>query len=355
LDYLYCTQGAIYVICYTIAMSALPVAKDEYSMLLKHIKQEIAEGLSRAKEAYNREKVITYWKIGKAISKHLLENKTRADYGRQLYARLSQDLGIGERLLYQMTQFYNAYPNLKLSQNLNWSHYRVLTSVKDERQRNILEHKAANENWSKRTLENFIKEDKEKNTKPLKSKSRKHRRLSVFKGRLYTYSIFKDDYAENILIDCGFSIYHETEVSKFNAKIVKTVKTGTGYKLIKSNAAYKHLYTYKAFVKKIIDGDTIWVIVDCGFKTWVHQKIRFRGVDAPGITTQKGVQAYKFVSKELKGLPFIIIKSHGRDKYGRYLADIFYLKGKEDPQVVLNKGIFLNQKLLDEGLAEREY
>ncbi len=336
-------------------MSALPVVKDKYSILLKHIKHEIAKGLERAKEAYNQQKLITYWRIGEAISKHLLENKTRADYGRQLYARLSQDLSIGERLLYQITQFYNAYPNLKPSQNLNWSHYRVLTSIKDERQRNILEHKAANENWSKRELESFIKEDREKSAKTLKPKSKRHKRLSVFKGRLYTYSIFKDDYAKNILIDCGFNIYHETEVANFNAKIVQTVKTSTGYKLVKSNATYRHLYTYKAYVKKIIDGDTIWVIVDCGFKTWVHQKIRFRGVDAPGITTQKGLKAFKFVSRELKGLPFIIIKSHGRDKYDRYLTDIFYLKGEKDPQVVLNKGIFLNQRLLDKGLAEREY
>ena len=141
-------------------MSALPVAKDEYSILLKHIKHEITKGVERAKEAYNQQKLITYWRIGEAISKHLLENKTRADYGRQLYARLSQDLSIGERLLYQMTQFYNAYPNLKPSQNLNWSHYRLLTSIKDQKQRSILEYKAAEENWSKRTLENFIKEDK---------------------------------------------------------------------------------------------------------------------------------------------------------------------------------------------------
>jgi endonuclease YncB( thermonuclease family) len=97
------------------------------------------------------------------------------------------------------------------------------------------------------------------------------------------------------------------------------------------------------------------VIVDCGFKTWVHQKIRFRGINAPGITTRKGVEAFKFVCKELKSLPFIVMKSHGRDKYGRYLSDIFYLKGEEDPLVVLKKGIFLNQRLLEEKLAEREY
>jgi hypothetical protein len=112
--------------CNTAITSVLLVARGTYSILLKHIEQEIAKGLSRAKEAYNREKVITYWRIGNAISEHLLENKARANYGRQLYARLSQDLGVGERLLYQITQFYNAYPKFKPSQNLNWSHYRLL-------------------------------------------------------------------------------------------------------------------------------------------------------------------------------------------------------------------------------------
>ena len=336
-------------------MKNLNAAEESYSILLKRIKQEIARGLSRAQEAYNRQKLITYWKIGRAVSRHLSRYEESINYGKRLYSRLSQDLGVSERMLYLITNFYNTYPEFKPSQNLNWSHYRVLTSIKDKKQRNILESKASNENWSKRALEDFIKEDKEKSAKTLKAKSKRHKKLSVFKGRLYTYSIFKDDYAKNILIDCGFNIYHETDVVSFPVKIVQTVKTDTGYKLKKSNATYKHLYTYKAYVKKIVDGDTIWVIVDCGFKTWVHQKIRFRGVDAPGITTKKGAKAFKFVCKELKGLPFIIMKSHGRDKYGRYLSDVFYLKREKDPRVVLNKGIFLNQRLLDEGLAIKEY
>jgi len=336
-------------------MRALNTAKDPYSILLKHIKQEIAKGLSRAQEAYNRQKLITYWKIGRAISQHLSQYKESINYGKRLYSRLSQDLGVSERMLYLITSFYNAYPHFKPSQNLNWSHYRVLTSIKDERQRNILESKASNENWSKRALEDFIKADKEKSVKILKPKIVRHRRLSVFKGRLYTYSIFKTDYAKNILIDCGFNIYHESGIAKFSGRFVGTVKTKTGYKLIKSNATYKHLYTYKAYVRKIIAGDTIWVIIDCGFKTWVHHKIRFRGINAPGITTKKGVEAFKFVRKELQNLPFIIMKSHGRDKYGRYLSDIFYLRGEKDPQTVLKKGIFLNQRLLDEGLAVREF
>lgn len=331
-------------------MATVSISKNSYSNLLKQLKEEIAQGLVRAQKAYDREKIITYWKIGKSISKHLLKNKDRADYGKKLYKRLSEDLSIGERLLYQMSQFYNAYPKLKPSQNLKWSHYRLLTSVKDEKKRNFLESKASNDNWSKRTLENFLKENIKKEVKFVKSPVKT--KLSVSKGRLYTYKLFKDKYADELLIDCGFNIYKESEMFSFGSNFVETVKTEEDYKFIKSNATKKHLYTYKAYINKIIDGDTLWVNIDCGFKIWVKQKIRLRGINTQSIETKGGVVAKKFLEKEFKGLSFVIIKSHGRDKYDRYLMDLFYLKGEQEPLNVLDKGVFLNQVLLDKGLAE---
>ncbi|MCK4993996.1 MAG: hypothetical protein KAS13_02955 [Candidatus Omnitrophica bacterium] len=338
---------------YNISMTNVSIPEASYSNLLKHIKKEIAEGLANAQKAYDKEKVIAYWKIGQSISKHLSKNKDRADYGKKLYKRLSGDLGIGERLLYQMSQFYNTYPNLKPTHNLKWSHYRLLTSVKDQEKRNLFESKVSDDNWSKRALENFIKEDKEQDVKPEKPHVKKKGKLSISKGRLYAYKIFKDEYADNMLIDCGFNTYKESEVANFSSEFVETVKTESDYKFIKSTANRKQLYTYKAYIKKIIDGDTMWVNIDCGFKIWAKQKIRLRGIDTPGIETKKGIESFKFVCKALKNLPFIIIKSHGRDKYDRYLSDIFYLKGEEGPLVVLEKGAFLNQVLLDENLAAR--
>jgi len=324
---------------------------NSYARLLKQIQQEISEGLSRAQRAYEKEKVIAYWRIGKAISLHLGEHKENAEYGKQLYASLARDLHLGERLLYQISQFYNTYPTLKPSENLKWSHYRLLATIPGREQRSILEHKVSNNNWSPRELDSFIKEDREKP----KPKSPRIKKLSLIKGRLYTYSVFKDDYAENTLVDCGFNIYRESNATNIPSRFVETAKVGSNdYNLVKSNATAKHLYTYKAYVKKIIDGDTIWVIVDCGFKTWVHQKLRLRGIDAPGITTKEGMESYKFVCEQLKGLPFVVIKTHGRDKYDRYLADILYLEGSNDPQEVLRRGVFLNQRLLDNRLAINE-
>ena len=52
-------------------------------------------------------------------------------------------------------------------------------------------------------------------------------------------------------------------------------------------------------------------------------------------------------------LPFAIVKTYNRDKYRRYLADIFYLPDNKDVYAVAQKGMYLNQELIDEGLAER--
>jgi endonuclease YncB( thermonuclease family) len=178
--------------------------------------------------------------------------------------------------------------------------------------------------------------------------------LSIVKGQFYTYLLFKAAYAENILVDCGFSVYWESDLAQYAGNYAQILKTETGYQFTKISPDEKKLYTYKACVKKIVDGDTIWLDIDCGFKIWANQKIRLRGINAPEITTPKGRQAYKYVCNALNGLPFVVIKSHGRDKYDRYLIDIFYLKGETDPQVVLEKGNFLNQELLDHGLAVRQ-
>ena len=43
--------------------------------------------------------------------------------------------------------------------------------------------------------------------------------------------------------------------------------------------------------------------------------------------------------------------THATDR--RYLADLRYLPGEPDPQVVLKKGRYLNRELLDKRLARR--
>lgn len=334
-------------------MNIIKSEENSYSQLLLELKAELAEGLARAQLAYEREKIIAYWKVGESIATHLLANKDRAGYRNQLYKRLSEDLTIGERLLYQMTQFYNAYPNFEPVKNLKWSHYRILTSIKDQGMRNILQEKVSNSNLSIRKLEQEIKQAAEPVAQQVEQKSAKPKKLRVTKGKLYTYRVFKEEYTDNLLVDCGFNIYRETDLTSFNGQYLESAKEQSSYSYTKTTAKPRELYAYKAYVNKIIDGDTIWLNIDCGFKTWIKQKVRLRGIDTPSIETKEGQQAKDFVTKELKALPFVIIKSHGRDKYGRYLADIFYSAAETDPAAVQERGIYLNQRLLDEGLAVR--
>ncbi len=102
------------------------------------------------------------------------------------------------------------------------------------------------------------------------------------------------------------------------------------------------LYTYKAFVERVIDGDTIHVQIDLGFDVWHRETIRLRGIDAFEIDEARGKRAKAFVERELKNEPFVILKSTRDDKYGRYLGDIVYGKNR-----------YLNQELLDQKLAVR--
>lgn len=59
-----------------------------------------------------------------------------------------------------------------------------------------------------------------------------------------------------------------------------------------------------------------------------------------------------YLNNKLKPLDFIVVKTHWRDKFDRYLADVFYLPKEEDFLEVTRKGKYLNQKLVDRGFCE---
>ena len=85
-------------------------------------------------------------------------------------------------------------------------------------------------------------------------------------------------------------------------------------------------YTYSAKVERVIDGDTIILMVDLGFH--VHKRIRARllDVEAP----EKGQDGYQVALLHLTELIHevtdkdgnITIISHKQGKYGRWLAQI---------------------------------
>ena len=71
----------------------------------------------------------------------------------------------------------------------------------------------------------------------------------------------------------------------------------------------------------------------------------------PEITIHAGRKAKQFVVDRLRKTKIIVIKVYKTGKFGGYIVDVFYLPGSKDPHEVAAKGRFLNQELLDAGLA----
>ncbi|MBL7196954.1 MAG: thermonuclease family protein [Candidatus Omnitrophica bacterium] len=333
-----------------------------YLKLVQDLKKLLIEGLLKAKAAVENQKIETYWESGKLISKHILEEKERADYGKRVFILLARDLNTDKGLLYQMAQFYRTFPNLYMCINLEWSHYRALIGVEDRKKRGFFQKQAVKEGWTVEKLQDVIRVYKlqlKSLTEELPEQEEAPK-LSFTRGKLYTYKLIKPERitpeSTEPLIDCGFDFWEERELKGLknleDGQIVESIKTDSGYRFKTSEAAKKQLYTYKAFVEKVTDADTIWVNIDLGFSSWHRSKLRFRGIDAPEISTKKGEKAKEFVEATLSKVGFIIIRSTSLDKYGRPLSDIFYLEEEDDPQKVLEEGVFLNQQLLDLGLAK---
>jgi micrococcal nuclease len=98
------------------------------------------------------------------------------------------------------------------------------------------------------------------------------------------------------------------------------------------------MFEYHATLVRIIDGDTIEVDIDLGFSVKTRQTLRLNGIDTPEMNTAEG----KTVKQKLSAMlpDSFTIATTKREKYGRYLAEIF----------VMGKSI--NQRLLDEGHAK---
>ncbi|MFC1646032.1 DUF1016 N-terminal domain-containing protein [Candidatus Omnitrophota bacterium] len=326
-----------------------------YPTLVSQLRKVFIEGLQKIEA----EKVRTYWRTGQLISNFLLANKQRADYGDGLYNRLEDDLDIERTVLLRTVQFYRAFPIVAARRQLTWSHYRQLITVEDKSKRDLFTQRAVQKEWSYRELEEAIRLDKLKIVEPRqKPAQRSAVKLPVTRARLFTYKIVEPDYIhpidERLVVDLGFNFLTHAKISGIRLKageIIESVKRGSGYSFQHSDAKPKDLHTYKALVERVVDGDTIWLNIDLGFDCWIREKIRLRGIDTPEIATVKGQQAKKFVESRLKQVKFVIAKTYKSDKYERYLTDIFYQSNEENLETVLEQGIFLNQELLDEGLA----
>ncbi len=335
------------------------IVLENYPQLLAELQAHVTKTHTTLAEIVTRQKVEMAWKIGESVDKYLSKNEQTNSYGKYLFEKLEGDLGISRSVLYKMQRFYQTYPQLPQDNSkLNWSHYRILSGVSKASERKRLEGFVQENSWDSHELQREVKKTKiaqiqqQSHSKP---KPEKQTKLTPRRGKLFSYNLVKFKGDENFKIDCGFDIFRDVEeaLPAGDVAVIETVKESRNYVLKKSTTPTQKLHTYKARLDRVVDGDTLYVILDLGFKTFHREKLRLRGIDAPELETVEGAKSTAALKNILKTTPFLVVKTSAVDVYGRYVCDVFLPENSNetDAQKVADSGIFLNQLLLDKGLA----
>ena len=114
------------------------------------------------------------------------------------------------------------------------------------------------------------------------------------------------------------------------------------------------MYTYKAKLLRVVDGDTCDAQIDLGFDVSIKKRIRFAGINAPESRTRdlkekaRGLAAKDRVKAILAENPSFTLESTEIGKYGRVLGKIHInvLDGVEGLTQIC-----LNEQLIKEGHA----
>ena len=109
-------------------------------------------------------------------------------------------------------------------------------------------------------------------------------------------------------------------------------------------------FTYFAKLDRVIDGDTLLIEFDVGFFITLKEKVRLIGINAPELDTAEGKKAKAFIEKELIDAN-LIVETRKKEKFGRYLAFVYYDKKHNDFEDIIRHGKLLNNELVKAGLA----
>lgn len=99
------------------------------------------------------------------------------------------------------------------------------------------------------------------------------------------------------------------------------------------------VFEYQATVNRVIDGDTIEVSIDLGFcMTW-KTPLRLYGINAPETNSKDPVEramavlAKKWLTQQIDGKVVRLQSVKPKDKYGRYLAEVWLTSGLQTRSV----------------------
>lgn len=112
------------------------------------------------------------------------------------------------------------------------------------------------------------------------------------------------------------------------------------------------MYVYNAKVVRVIDGDTIDVIIDLGFSVFVKQRLRLESVNTAELRGEtdparkaSALAAKKFVEEQLLNED-VTIWTDKTDKYDRYIAWVWFGHNND------MKGSTISHMLVENGFSE---
>ncbi len=111
------------------------------------------------------------------------------------------------------------------------------------------------------------------------------------------------------------------------------------------------VYQYWAKVLRVVDGDTVDMETSLGFDLTLKMRVRLLGIDTPEIFSvkktseeyRKGIKSKEFLESMIPKSKWVEVKIHQssqREKYGRWLAELFV------------DGVNLNKKMIEKGYAK---
>lgn len=270
----------------------------DYSGLIQDLQTLIQSAHLEATQAVNKIRLETYWQMGKRINK--VKKDLKPSEGKAFANSVAKDLSLTSDLVYRISKFQNTYTLKQIKSeefHVSWGHHVELLAIADEKTRLFYLKKAKSQNLGRDKLRQAIK--------------------------------------------------HKTLTPTARAQKSQVLKRDLD-----------PMYVYKAVVENVVDGDTLVARIDLGFHTWSEQRIRLHNINSKELTAEnkreakEAQAAKKFVEDKLKRVEFIVLKSFKTDKYGRFVADVFYHPTLKDKSQIAKEGFFLNQDLVDEGLAE---
>lgn len=148
-----------------------------YNNLVDRITRILVQARNNVVRQINRTQVLTYWEIGYEIVEFEQKGKARAEYGKNLIKKLSNDMskkfgkGFSEINIRNMRRLYLEFPiqqtlsvksenqqtlYAKFEPMLSWSHYCELLRVEEYLARSFYEQESIQNNWSVRELKRQI-------------------------------------------------------------------------------------------------------------------------------------------------------------------------------------------------------